>query len=133
MRIKKKQIIEADMGNTSSTTAPQNSNQQTQVTNPDEIKKATSDIEDFNEKVKDSEISAFITKVSENASDDVDDFSADYIDYKADREEQNRQDYDEWLQSPEGQEYINSLESLQESINLKNRKVIKTIKVKDLK
>jgi hypothetical protein len=62
---------------------------------------------------------------------DVDDFSSDYIDHMADTEEKNRQDYDEWLNSPEGQEYMKSLESLNESI--KSRKVIKTIKVKDIK
>ena len=62
---------------------------------------------------------------------DVDDFSADYIDYMADRDEQNKQDYDEWLNSPEGQEYIKSVDSLNESIS--GRKVIKRIKVKDIK
>jgi hypothetical protein len=62
---------------------------------------------------------------------DVDDFSADYIDYMADKDEQNKQDYDEWLNSPEGQEYMKTLDSLNESI--KRKKVIKTIKVKDIK
>jgi hypothetical protein len=49
----------------------------------------------------------------------------------ADRDEQNKQDYDEWLNSPEGQEYIKSVDSLNESIS--GRKVIKRIKVKDIK
>lgn len=62
---------------------------------------------------------------------DVDDFSSDYIDYMSDKDEKNRQDYDEWLNSPEGQEYMKGLGSLNESI--KGRKVIKTIKVKDIK
>lgn len=62
---------------------------------------------------------------------DVDDFSSDYIDYKSDEYEKNKQDYDEWLNSPEGQEYMKSLDSINESI--KGRKVVKTIKVKDIK
>jgi hypothetical protein len=62
---------------------------------------------------------------------DVDDFSSDYIDYMSDKNEKNKQDYDEWLNSPEGQEYMKSLDSLNESI--KAKKVIKTIKVKDIK
>ena len=62
---------------------------------------------------------------------DVDDFSSDYIDNMSDKDEKNRQDYSECLNSPKGQEYMKGLDSLNESI--KSRKVIKTIKVKDIK
>jgi|DEB19_MinimDraft_2_1074335.scaffolds.fasta_scaffold06118_2 hypothetical protein len=48
------------------------------------------------------------------------------------REEQGKQDYQNWLSSPEGQDYMNKLSSIDESAKSK-RKVIKTIKVKDLK
>lgn len=131
MRIKKRQIIEA--ADTSSTTGQQTAKPETQSTNPDEIQKVTDAVKELDKEMEKNPITAFMTKVDENTSGDADDFSADYIDYMADKSEKNRQDYDEWLQTPEGQEYIKSLESLQESINLKNRKVIKTIKVKDLK
>ncbi len=126
MRIKKKQIIEAAQVDTS------NTNKNSDIPNQNDMDKAKKKIQDLEKEIKDGPLMAFI-KVSENTSGDIGDFASDAMDAMADKSEKNRQDYDLWLQTPKGQEYINSLESLQESINLKNRKVIKTIKVKDLK
>jgi hypothetical protein len=128
MRIKKRQIIEAAQIDTSKTSTPQSQ----KPTDSQEIEKLRTSVQDLEKEIEDSPLMAFM-KVSENTSGDIDDFTSDAMDAMADKSEKNRQDYDEWLQTPEGQEYIKSLESLQESINLKNRKVIKTIKVKDLK
>jgi hypothetical protein len=131
MRIKKKQIIEA--ADTSSTTGQQTAKPETQSTNPEEIEKVTNAVKELGKEMEKNPITAFLTKLDENTSGDIDDFTSDAMDAMADKSEKNREDYDLWLQTPKGQEYIKSLESLQESINLKNKKVIKTIKVKDLK
>jgi len=129
MRIKKKQIMEvaaqvAGQADTSNTTSGN------KVPNQNDLNKMKQGIQDLEKEIQDGPLMAFM-KVSENNPGDVDDFNADAIDAMADREEQNRRDYDEWLQSPEGQEYMNSMDSLNESIG--GRKIIKTIKVKDLK
>lgn len=128
MRIKVKQIKEAI--DTSSTSSPQDKNAQTQSTSPEEIKKVTDAVKELDKEMEESPLMAFM-KMTENTPGDTDDFTSDAIDAMADREEKNRQDYNEWLQSPEGQEYIKSFDLLNESIS--GRKIIKTIKVKDLK
>ena len=135
MRIKKRQITEAAATNTSSTTGQQTAKPETQSTNPEEIKKVTDAVKELGKEMEKNPITAFMTntELDENTSGDIDDFTSDAMDAMADKSEKNREDYDLWLQTPKGQEYIKSLESLQESINLKNKKVIKTIKVKDLK
>jgi len=131
MRIKKKQIMEMVAQNNTSNTS--NTNQPTnnpQLPNKDEIAKTKQAVEDLNSEIANSELSAFMS-ISENNPGDMSTFAADAIDAAADRDEQNKRDYDEWLQSPEGQEYIKNMDSINESIS--GRKIIKTIKVKDLK
>jgi hypothetical protein len=126
MRIKKKQILEAaaqvDTSNTSKNSG---------IPNQGDMDKAKKNIQDLEKEIEDGPLMAFMKVSENNMPGDVDDFTSDAIDAMADRDEQNRRDYDEWLQSPEGQEYIKSLDSLNESIS--GRKIIKTIKVKDLK
>lgn len=127
MRIKKKQILEVAQVDTSNTTTDSNNG----IPNNTDILNAKKNIEDLEQEIEDGPLMAFMKVSENNTPGDVDDFTSDAIDAMADRDEQNRRDYDEWLQSPEGQEYIKSLDSLNESIS--GRKTIKTIKVKDLK
>jgi hypothetical protein len=199
MRIKKNTILEAAANavantntsnttttNTSNTTNTQNNNtNKSNLPKPEEIEKSKKAVEDLekkvgeiNNKVKDGPMGAFLKggdALTENdypGGEDFGDIGHSDIEYLSDRSEKNRADYDEWLASPEGQEYIknttnqnnqsfgtgedfgdiptgrdievdadnyldqqdflNDLNQLDESIKRK-RKVIKTIKVKDLK
>ena len=127
MRLKKRQIQEMVANQTSQ---PQNAN----LPSKDELDSATNAIKDFTNAVSDL---PFISNVDEN---DDPTFNSDYIDYLADKDTQNQADYDEWLQSLEGMEFMNKKYSntsndtdlIPESTK-NNRKVIKTIKVKDIK
>jgi hypothetical protein len=202
MRIKKRSIQEAantsnsTATNTSNTTSGNQSNGKQQLPNPEVIKKSTDAIKSLNKEVdktnddiKNGPMSAFLTggdltennypgtgedfgdlgssdieyladKNVENMADyegwlntpegkqymanlhnqntsNVTDFNGEQTDVEAgesgyEQDLQNRKDLDDWMNSPEGQDWMNNMNSLQESFKSK-RKVIKTIKVKDLK
>jgi len=118
MRIKKSTILEAVANatantNTSNTTSMQNNNNKVNLPKPEDIEKSKIAVDNLNKEVgkinkdiRDGEMSAFL-KLSENDYPGADDYE-------------------------EQQKFLNDLNSLEESIKRK-RKVIKTIKVKDLK
>jgi len=134
MRIKKSTILEAVANatantNTSNTTSMQNNNNKVNLPKPEDIEKSKIAVDNLNKEVgkinkdiRDGEMSAFL-KLSENDYPGGEDFgdipTGQDIEVGAD-------DYEEQ------QKFLNDLNSLEESIKRK-RKVIKTIKVKDLK
>lgn len=133
MRIKKSAILEAVANatantNTSTTTGDQNSNTN-DLPKPEDIKKSEealdnlkSEVGEINKEVENGAMGAFL-KLSEN------DYPGgeDYGDIPNGRDiEVDADDYEKQ------QAFLNDLNNLDESIKSK-RKVIKTIKVKDLK
>jgi len=203
MRIKKRSIQEAastsnsTATNTSNTTSVNQSNSKQQLPNAEDIKKSTEAIKSLNKEVdktnddiKNGPMNAFLKggegltennypgtgedfgdlgssdiehladKNAANMADyegwlntpegkqymanlhnqnisNVTDFNGEQTDVEAgesgyEQDLQNRKDLDDWMNSPEGQDWMNNINSLQESFKSK-RKVIKTIKVKDLK
>lgn len=65
------------------------------------------------------------------------DFSGEKVDFEAgeygyENDEQNKADLQNWMNSDDGKDWMDNIHSLEESVKNK-RKVIKTIKVKDLK
>lgn len=151
MIIKKKSILEAVASanstapvDTSNTTS---SNQQTNQTlpKPEDVEKSKKAVEDLNTEVnkinkdvKDGPMGVFLKgdDLTENntpgTGEDYGDLGSSDIEHLADVDTQNKADYDEWLNTPEGQDWMKNMGSLEESAKSK-RKVIKTIKVKDLK
>lgn len=147
MRIKKSAILEAVANatantntsnttptNTSNTTnAQNNNNNKVNLPKPEEIEKSKKAVEDLkikvgeiNKEVKDGAIGAFL-KVSEGLSENDYPGGEDYGDIPNGRDiEVDADDYEKQ------QAFLNDLNNLDESIKSK-RKVIKTIKVKDLK
>lgn len=153
MRIKKRSILEAANNNaptnTSNTTGSNQQNtQQTnnqKLPNPEDIKNAKTAIQDLdkevdktNNDIKNGPMSAFLkgddlTETMEpGTGEDFGDLGSSDIEYMADKHDANMADYEGWLNTPEGQDWMNNMDSLDESFKSK-RKVIKTIKVKDLK
>jgi hypothetical protein len=148
MRIKKISILEAAANavvNTSNTTDVNQQNDKSKLVKPEDIEKSKKALEDLDKKVaktnkdiKDGPMGAFLKGdgLSENnhpgTGEDFGDLGSSDIENLADRDDRNREDYNDWLNSPEGQDYMTKLGSIDESVKNK-RKVIKTIKVKDLK
>ena len=145
MRIKKKQIEEAVLG----------AGVQQQTTNVPpvgDINNSTEALKNLEKEVKDLAKTTdenppiFMKKVSENSFDPNYGRSED-LEYLAATREKLMNDYNEWLSTPEGIEYMKNMDSQNQGMNtqdnptddlpftegVKNRKVIKTIKVKDLK
>jgi hypothetical protein len=133
MKIKKKQIEEAVLG-----AGVQQS--QTPTMSPEDTRQAiegAKELENAYDKLGAS--IPFMSKVSEN--------SGDYIDYLSTTREKLMNDYNEWLNTPEGIAYMEKIHSNLQPTQPEenptddlpfesfkdNRKVIKTIKLKDLK
>lgn len=148
MRIKKISILEAAANavvNTSNTTDVNQQNDKSKLVKPEDIEKSEKAVKDLNAEVdkinkdiRDGEMGAFLKGdgLSENnhpgTGEDFGDLGSSDIENLADRDDRNREDYNDWLNTPEGQDYMSKLGSIDESVKNK-RKVIKTIKVKDLK
>jgi hypothetical protein len=146
MRIKKLSILEAaanaTVTNTSNTTDVNQQKNKSTLIKPEDIEKSKKALEDLEKKeekinkdIKDGPMGAFL-KVSENnnpgTGEDFGDLGSSDIENLADRDEKNKKDYNDWLNSVGGQDYMDNLLSIDEATKNK-RKVIKTIKVKDLK
>jgi hypothetical protein len=133
MKIKKKQIEEAVLG-----AGVQQS--QTPTMSPEDTRQAIEGAKEL-EKAYDKLGASipFMSKVSEN--------SGDYIDYLSTTREKLMNDYNEWLNTPEGIAYMEKIHSNSQPTQPEEnptddlpfesfkdkRKVIKTIKLKDLK
>jgi hypothetical protein len=146
MRIKKIAILEAVANaaantntsnttptNTSNTTSTQNNNNKVNLPKPEDIEKSEKAVDklnnkvgEINKKVKDGPMGAFL-KGGEGLSENDYPGGEDFGDIPTGKDiEVGADDYEEQ------QKFLNDLNSLEESIKRK-RKVIKTIKVKDLK
>jgi hypothetical protein len=146
MRIKKSTILEAVANstantntsnttstNTSNTTSTQNNNNKVNLPKPEDIEKSEKAVDklnkkvgEINKKVKDGPMGAFL-KGGEGLSENDYPGGEDFGDIPTGQDiEVGADDYEEQ------QKFLNDLNSLEESIKRK-RKVIKTIKVKDLK
>ncbi len=138
MRLKKKNIMEMVNGNQN---LP-DSNKISDVTN--KVKELSAEVDKVNTQFKDM---PFISKVDENIGGfDPNYGSAEDLEYLASRKQQMIDAYAEWLNSPEGEEYIKKMDAENQNMDQSNdeplpfaegvkhkKKVIKTIKVKDIK
>lgn len=145
MRIKKKQIEEAILGagqqQQASSTTQGKAPSQEDIANLDAF---SIKVKEVNDEIKNSPIGAFVNPVGENV--DPNYGGAERIELEAWKNDEIRNAFHEWLVStPEGQAYTRELENQPnqpednptddlpfESFKDK-RKVIKTIKLKDLK
>jgi len=163
MRIQKKQIIEAvanSTNNTSNTTSTNNSNttstqnndtKQVNLPKPEDVEKSEKAVDKLNKKVDDindtltnGPMSALFKKINE--FDEPNYGMSDDLEYLSSTHEKLMSDYNDWLGTPDGIEYMKKMNSelsgnegnhndalpFNETFKSKKR-IIKTIKVKDLK
>lgn len=144
MRIKKRKIVEGIVASKAlnNNATPNNNNSADTLPNSNELNKVSNELNDIKQRM--SEL-PFFKEVNENGEPNYG--KSDDLDYLSSIREKLMNDYNDWLNSPEGVDYMNNLYSETPSDSYEKtyddlpfgesfkstKKVIRTIKVKDLK